>query len=453
MIEFGTGNLRIPKWSRKVYMVAGGVTALRTDYADLRLEELVFEAFKQLVDDNDLKIGPIDLRKRINFAVYGNFSNAPQDQTWGEARVHDYLGLDPVCNVGIKTGGATGGSAVLVGAQAVASGYADCVLVAAWEYNSWAGVADPPWSGALLDFDAGPGGNYLNHYASLANRFALSRELTEETRAKVAVKNRSYAVNNPYALEGRKCTVREVLASPVVAYPLRRLECATPSAGAATVLLCSERVARMLSDRPCQLFIAGGSHTLRAGDRRHVAQIPLLPHEEPGMYDRILEDSDRWPGFESFLGARMAAYLAYRMAGVKDPLEELDLVELHDATTITDIQTYGDIGLRPYGQEAGYIESLDSYFGGKCPANLSGGLLGSSHALGASGVYQAAECLWQIQDKYDQFHGDPKIWRKWGKRKPKNQTSLQVPGARQAMWVSHCGIGAHVTVGVLKKFF
>jgi acetyl-CoA C-acetyltransferase len=140
------------------------------------------------------------------------------------------------------------------------------------------------------------------------------------------------------------------------------------------------------------------------------------------------------------------------MAGMKNPLEELDLVELHDAFTISDLQTYGDVGLRPYGQEADYIESGDAYYGGKCPSNLSGGLLGTMHAVGATGIFQAAECLWQLQHKYDKFHGDPKIWQKWGKTKPNDWLSLQIPeGSKQALWVSHAGVGSHVTVGILRK--
>jgi acetyl-CoA C-acetyltransferase len=147
------------------------------------------------------------------------------------------------------------------------------------------------------------------------------------------------------------------------------------------------------------------------------------------------------------------------MAGIKNPLEDMDLVELHDAFTISDLQTYGDIGLRPYGQEQDYIESGDAYYinpntgkPGKCPSNLSGGLIGTMHAVGATGIFQAAECLWQVQQKYDKFHGDPKIWKKWGKEKPKDWQSLQIPkNSKQALWVSHAGVGSHVTVGILRK--
>jgi len=455
MIKFGKGNLRIPKWSRKVYMVAGGTTAYRKYFPEYKLEELVMEGVKQLLEDNDLKKSPQEIRDLITFCTYGEFADHFQDQLLCEAKVHDYLGLEPMFNVGIKTGGATGGSAILVGAQAIASGYADCVLVAGWERMDEVDTRTGNFyisTAACKDFETRMGRIYSSYYAPMANRFAWAYNLSEETRAKVAVKNRGYAMSNPYAQQPGHHTIKEVLNSPMSAYPLRFLECCAMSVGSACVLLCSERLAKQLTDKPCELHIAGGSHTLRVADRRHM-DIPLLPNEEPGMYDKLLEESGRWPGFESFLAARFASYLAYRMAGIKDPLDELDLVELHDAFTISDIQTYGDIGLRPYGQEPDYIESGDAYFGGKCPSNVSGGLLGTMHAVGATGIYQAAECLWQIQGKYDQFHGDPKIWRKWGKRKPKNWKSLQIPNAKKALWVSHAGVGSHVTVGILGKAF
>jgi acetyl-CoA C-acetyltransferase len=455
MIKFGKGNLRIPKWSRKVYMVAGGTTAYRKHFPEYKLEELVMEGVKQLLENNDLKKSPQEIRDLITFATYGEFADHFQDQLLCEAKVHDYLGLDPMFNVGIKTGGATGGSAVLVGAQAIASGYADCVLVAGWERMDEVDTRTGNFyisTAACKDFETRMGRIYSSYYAPMANRFSWAYNLSEETRAKVAVKNRGYAMSSPYAQQPGYHTVAEVLNSPMSAYPLRFLECCAMSVGSACVLLCSERLAKQLTDKPCELHIAGGSHTLRVADRRPM-DIPLLPNEEPGMYDKLLAESGRWPGFESFMAARFAAYLVYRMAGIKDPLDELDLVELHDAFTISDIQTYGDIGLRPYGQEPDYIESGDAYFGGKCPSNVSGGLLGTMHAVGATGIFQAAQCLWQIQGKYDQFHGDPKIWSKWGKRKPKNWKSLQIPNAKKALWVSHAGVGSHVTVGVLGKAF
>ena len=454
MITFKEGNLRIPKWNRKVYMVAAGTTAYRKYFPEYKLEELVMIAFKNMLEDNDLKMDPLEVKGLINFAAYGEFADHFQDQLLCQAKVHDYLGLDPLYNVGIKTGGATGGTTVLTAAMAVASGYANAALAAGWERMDEVDTRTGNFyisTAACKDFETRLGRIYSSYYAPMANRFAWAFNVSEVTRAKIAVKNHLYAYSSPYAQQPGKYTVEDVLNSPMSAYPLRFLECCAMSVGAAAVLVCDEETAYKLTDHPCELFISGGSHTLRVADRRPM-EIPLLPHETPEMYKNLAEKGSRYPGFESFLACRFAAWLAYRMAGIRNPIEDLDLVELHDAFTISDLQTYGDIGLRPYGQEQDYIESGDAYYGGRCPSNLSGGLIGTMHAVGATGIFQAAECLWQLQQKYDKFHGDPKIWKKWGKAKPADWQSLQIPQAsKQALWVSHAGVGSHVTVGILRK--
>ena len=454
MITFKKGNLRIPKWNRKVFLVAGGTTAYKKYFPEYKLEELVMMAFKQMLENNNLKMDPLEVKGLINYAAYGEFADHFQDQLLCESKVHDYLGLDPLYNMGIKTGGATGGTTILNAAMAVASGYADVALAAGWERMDEVDTRTGNFyisTAACKDFETRLARIYSAYYAPMANRFAWAFNVSETTRAKIAVKNRLYACSSPYAQQPGKHTVEEVLASPMSAYPLRFLECCAMSVGSACALLCDEKTAHKLTDHPVEVFICGGSHTLRVADRRHM-EIPLLPNEKPGMYKNYLKEGSRYPGFESFLAARFAAYLVYRMAGIYDPLEELDLVELHDAFTISDLQTYGDIGLRPYGQEQEFIESGDAYYGGKCPSNLSGGLLGTMHAVGATGIFQAVECFWQLQQKYDQFHGDSKIWKKWGKTKPRDWKSLQIPKkSKQALWVSHAGVGSHVTVGILRK--
>ncbi len=462
MIIMKEGNKRIPKWSRRVFVVAGGTTAYRKWFPEYKIEELAMLAFRQMLENNDLKMDPLEVKGLINFCVYGEFADHFQDQLLCESKVHDYLGLDPLYNIGVKTGGATGGSTVLAAASAVASGYADVVLALGWERmdevdtrtgNMYISTA------ACKDFETRLGRIYSSYYAPMAKKFMDAYNLSEETRAKVAVKNHLYACSSPYAQQPGKYTVKEVLDSRMSAWPLRFLECCAMSTGAASMLLCDEKTAYKLTDNPCEVFIAGGSHTLRVADRRP-QEIPLLPHETKDMYKDLMKPGFRYPGFESFLASRMAAWFAYRMAGITNPLEELDLVELHDAFTISDIQTYGDIGLRPYGQEPDYIESGDAYYinpntnkPGKCPANLSGGLIGTMHAVGATGIFQGIECMWQLQGKYDKFHGDPKIWKQWGKEKPKDWQSLQIPQKKkmQAAWVSHAGVGSHVTLGVMKK--
>jgi acetyl-CoA C-acetyltransferase len=466
MIEFKPGNLRPPKWTRPVYMVAAGTTDYRKRYPEKKLEELCMMAFRMMLEENDLKLDPLEVKGLINFACYGEFADHFQDQLLCEAKVHDYLGLDLLPNVGIKTGGATGGSTLLMGATTVASGMADCALVLGWErmdeVQTWTGnyyIA----TAACKDFETRLGRIYASYYAPMARRFQEMYHVDERVRAEIAVKNRGYALCSPYAQQAGRHTIEEVLAGNIVSDPLRFLECCAMSVGSAAVLLCSEDLAYRLTDRPARLYVAGGSHTLRTGDRRPM-RILLLPNETEESYRELYREMERqdgrWPGFESFGATRFAAYMVYQMAGIKNPIEDLDLIETHDAFTISDLQTYGDVGLTLYGHEQDYVTSGECYLTnphtgkpGKCPANLSGGLLGTMHAVGATGIFQAGEVFWQLQGKYDKFHGRPELWKRLGKKKPDDWQSLQVKDAHRGMAISHAGVGSHVVCSILERAF
>ena len=169
--------------------------------------------------------------------------------------------------------------------------------------------------------------------------------------------------------------------------------------------------------------------------------ILLLPNETEETYRGYTAD---WPGFTTFMATRTAAYYAYHAAGIVDPVEELDLLETHDAFTISDLQTYGDIGLRPYGREREFIESGDAYYEGRLPTNLSGGLIGTMHSVGATGIMQIVEVLWQLQSKWAKFHADPAMWQRFGKRRPEPYRDLQVAGAKKGCAISHAGTGSRL---------
>ena len=152
----------------------------------------------------------------------------------------------------------------------------------------------------------------------------------------------------------------------------------------------------------------------------------------------------------------MAAYYAYNQVGIKDPTEDLDLVELHDAFTISDIQTYEDVGIRPYGYGRDYVESGDCYHTnpktgkpGKLPSNLSGGLIGCMHSVGATGIMQVFEIATHLWNRWAEIHGDAKLWKKFDRQKPSDWTNLQVKGAKRALAISHAGVGSHVTATIL----
>ena len=463
MITFSERQLKIPRFARPVYLVTGGNSEFARAFPHKRTEELCIEALTMACELIDIE--PAELKRYLHTCYYGHFADHFGDQLLGEAAIHDRLGLDPLGNVGIKTGGATGGSALWEGAKAVASGYSDCVLCMGWERmdevptdegNHYiACAADKDWETPL-------GHIYTGYYAPMAQRywkvFGKEEDSFRRTMAEVAVKNRGYARFNPFAQGPMKITVEDVLKSPVVAYPLRALDACLMSVGAACAILADEETAKKLCKNPLRLYVTAASHTLRVADRRHM-EIPLLPNEKPGLYDDLEErfpGGHRYPGFHSFFASRMAAYYCYPMAGVTDPNEDLDLVELHDAFTISDIQTYEDIGIRPYGEGRDYVESGDCYHTnprtgqpGKLPANMCGGLIGCMHAVGATGIMQVIELMLHIWHRHAEVHGDPNRWKAFGKQKPKDWQDLQVQGARRGLAISHAGVGSHVTCTIV----
>jgi acetyl-CoA C-acetyltransferase len=259
-----------------------------------------------------------------------------------------------------------------------------------------------------------------------------------------------------------KITVDDVLKSPVVAYPLRALDCCLMSVGAACAVICDEETAIELTkntkNKPLRIWVTAGSHTLRPACRRNM-EIPLLPNETVEQYADIgdrFPGGDRYPGFTGFLATRMSAYYAYRMAGIFDPIEDFDVAELHDAFTISDVQSYEDLGFRPYGEGRGYVESGDCYHTnpltlkpGRLPSNLSGGLIGCMHAVGATGIMQTLEIATHIWNRWGEIHGDPSIWKAFNREKPADWKDLQVKDAKRGLAISHAGVGSHVTATIL----
>ncbi|TET00937.1 MAG: thiolase domain-containing protein [Promethearchaeota archaeon] len=463
MIKFSDRQLKIPKLMRPVYLATVGMSKFDRAFPETRTEELCIQAFTAAADF--VNMTPSELKQYIHTCYYGHFADHFGDQLLGESVIHDRLGLDPLGNIGVKTGGATGGSTMWEAVKAVASGYSDCTLALGWERmdevptdegnHLISAAADKDWETPL-------GHIYTGYYAVMAQRywkiFGKEEDSFRDTMAEIAVKNRGYARMNPHAQAPMKITIEDVKNSPIVAYPLRALDCCLMSVGSACGIVCDEKTAYEITNNPLRIYIAAGSHTLRVADRRNMA-IPLLPNETPDTYKDLAKrfpGSDRYPGFTGFLAARMAAYYAYGMAGIKDPIEDLDVIELHDAFTISDIQSYEDVGLRPYGEGRDYIESGDAYLinpqtkkPGKLPSNLSGGLIGCMHAVGATGLMQIAEIGYHIWNRWDEIHEPQEKWDAFGRKKPDDWTSLQVKGAKRGLAISHAGVGSHVTAAIL----
>ncbi|MFY9268286.1 MAG: hypothetical protein WAO55_00895 [Candidatus Manganitrophaceae bacterium] len=425
---------------RPVYMISGGIAQFKKANPEKDFRAMVKEAFDNAAADlPKLKLGMID-------GAFGSyFSDHFTRQTMATSMVHDYLGLCPKPSKRIEGGGATGGLCFQSAWEAVASGRMEVCLAYGFETMSRVNT----WKGNELialasdtNFDFPLGGFYTGYYAMMVQRHMHEFGTTPDQLAMVSVKNHANALFNPYAQNPKKLTIADVRNAPMVATPLTLLDICVMSDGAAVCLLASEKMAERLSSRPIKISgIGSGSDSMRMADRPH-GKVVLLPHEKPGDYKAL-----KYPGVHSFRGGRVAAKQAYEMAEIGNPLDDLDFVELHDAYTSSEIQTYEDLGLCKYGEGGKFVEAGNPFLSGidyglplpkqgRLPVNPSGGLLACGHAIGATGLMQAVFAFWQLQGAI--------------KKQLENDT-LQIKNAKRGLIHSHAGTGTAITVSILER--
>ena len=175
----------------------------------------------------------------------------------------------------------------------------------------------------------------------------------------------NHSVHNPHAQYRQPFTVEEVLAAPLVAYPLTRPMCSPVGDGAAAVIICS------------------GDYVKKIGATKPVK---ILATVLGGGVDREMSEPD--------LGVRLAK-TAYEKAGVGP--EDIDLMELHDATAFGEISKFEALGFCPFGEGGFWAEKGHTSIGGAIPVNPSGGLESKGHPIGATGAAQIAELVWQLR--------------------------------------------------------
>ena len=425
---------------KKVYLISGGVTKFSKANPEKDFRFMVREAYEYALSDI-----PKLKRSMIDGSVISYFSDHFTRQLMSGAMVQDYLGLCPKPSKRVEGGGATGGLCVQSAYQEVASGRMKVVVAAGFEtmsrVNTWKGNEFIAHA-SDTNFDYPVGGFYSGYYAMMVVRHMHEFGTTPEQMAYVSIKNHKNAVYNPFAQHPAELTVKKVREAVMVAWPLTRLDCCTMSDGAAAVILADEDTAFKLCDKPVQITgIGTGTDCMRMADRPH-DDVILLPHEEKKNYKNL-----KYPGVHSFRAGRMAAKTAYEHAKISNPLEELDFIELHDAYTSSEIQTYEDLGLCKYGEGGGFVERGYPFMDGidyglklpeksKLPVNPSGGLLASGHPVGATGIMQAVFAMWQLQGNIKKHFGNG---------------VLQLKGAKRGLIHSHAGTGTYVTVTILER--
>ncbi|MBP1714120.1 MAG: acetyl-CoA acetyltransferase [Deltaproteobacteria bacterium] len=362
----------------RVAIVGMGTTKFRARWVEKTYFELAFEAAKMAIEDAGLE------KERIDCAVYGIYNDFFQRQYQPDAFVHDYLGLGLKPAVRVNTGGATGGSALRIGYAEIASGLYDICLVLGVEkcndcFNYEMGITTPEVLKAILytadmTYDNPAGRTAASGFALavVAHRERYGNP-TEEQMAKVSVKNHFNATKNPIAQSPQILTVDEVLKSRKIVEPFKFYDNCLYTEGSSAVILASEKVAREISKKPVWISGVGASTDY------------VMPGNRPNIY--------------TFESSRLAAKKAYKMAGIRNPLKELDLAELHDAFTGTEIMAYEDCFFCEEGQGGRLIDEGTVMPEGELPVNLSGGLIGCGHAVGATGIMQTYEVALHLREE------------------------------------------------------
>jgi acetyl-CoA C-acetyltransferase len=450
---------------RTVYAISGGVSKFAKARPDKTFQAVVKEAYDYAIQDIGLEYRQFN--QLVDGSVVSYFSDHFTRQLMAGIMATDYLGLCPKPNHRVEGGGATGGICFQEAWKAVASGYMDvCAAygfetmshVETWKGNEFIALASD------VSFDYPVGGFYTGYYAMMVTRHMKEFGTTVEQMAHVSVKNHINAYHNPYAQKRNRYTIQDVRNAPMVAWPLTRLDICVMSDGAAAAILCSEEgLARLEAagahvPRPLVKVggIGRGTDAMRMADRPHQSyddflRYNLLPHEDTSetraYYQDLWDAGFRYPGVHSFRAGRMASREAYKNARIADPLMEIDFVELHDAYTSSEVQTYEDMGLCRYGEGGPFAASGKAFMPGIdyglnlpeapiCPVNPSGGLIACGHPVGATGLMQAVFAIWQLQGSIGKHFRD---------------STLQVNNARRGAIHSHAGTGTYVTVSILER--
>jgi acetyl-CoA acyltransferase len=337
------------------------------------------------------------------------------DTTSGQQALYP-LGMTGIPIVNVNNACSTGSTALFLARQAVQSGVVDVALAVGFEQMLAGPLASP--------FNDRPGVNGMlnvmvervqgwNESAPLAAQYFGGAGLEYQRRygtadatfAMITVKSRAHAARNPLAVFREPTTVEAVLASPQIFGMLTRLQCCPPTCGAAAALVVSADYAR------------------RRGLERSVAIAgQALTTDRADSFD-----SDSMMAGVGAGMTRRAAQSALAQAGAS--ALDLNVVELHDCFTSNEVISYEALGLCPEGGAEKFIRDGDNTYGGRVVTNPSGGLLSKGHPLGATGLAQTAEIVWQLRGEAGQ---------------------RQVPGARLGLQ-HNVGLGGACVVTVFER--
>ncbi len=371
-------------------------------YPERTLKSLFAEAAKAAFADVEKGIDPGD----IDEAFIGTLSTGGSQLGNFAPLMLESAGMAGVSGRHVENACASSGYAFRDACRAVASGSARIAVAGGIEKmsdlprernRSWLGVSGD------VEWERLAGTNFPGIYAMMARRHMHEFATTKAQITGVAVKNRDHAVANPKAQFRKSMTLDKALAAPNLAAPFCLADACGITDGASMVILCDFEIARDFTDRPVEVVgSGGGSDYVAIHDRPSITRLPA---------------------------ARKAAREAYEEAGIGPG--DIDLAEVHDCFTIAEILAYADLGFCEEAEAGHWVEEGVTRLGGEKPVNVSGGLIGKGHPIGATGTGQIYELANQLRGRAD-------------------EPSRQVANARYGLAHNVGGSGGSVAVHILK---
>jgi acetyl-CoA C-acetyltransferase len=329
------------------------------------------ELFAQAASEAFEKCPNLNPKRDIKGLFIGMMSESFEHQGHSAPMLSDWAGLLPVPAIRTEIACASSAAALRTGIFSILSGIYDVVLVGGFEKMTKKTTSETTeFLGMAADypFEQWNGITFPGLFALMATAHMHEYGTTERQMGLIAVKNHHNGSLNPKAHIQKEVPLETVLASRMVAEPLKLYDCSLISDGASCVVLTKPELAKKYADNP--VYITGSGHA----------------SDTLGLFQR--------ESFTSVKATINAAKEAYNMAGIKPA--DVDIAEVHDCFTIAELIAYEDLGFCKPGEGGKFIEKGMPTLDGDLPVNTSGGLKSKGHPVGATGIAQVYEIFLQL---------------------------------------------------------
>ncbi len=313
----------------------------------------------------------LEPKKDIKGLFIGMMSEGFEHQGHSAPMLSDWAGLLPAPAIRTEIACASSAAALRTGIFSILSGIYDVVLVGGFEKMTKKTTSETTeilGMAADYPFEQWNGITFPGLFALMATAHMHEYGTTEREMGLIAVKNHHNGSMNPKAHIQKEVPLEIVLASRMVATPLKLYDCSLISDGASCAVLTKPELAKKYADNP--VYITGSGHA----------------SDTLGLFQR--------ESFTSVKATRYAAQEAYNMAGIKPA--DIDVAEVHDCFTIAELIAYEDLGFCKPGGGGKFIEKGVPTLNGDLPINTSGGLKSKGHPVGATGIAQVYEIFLQL---------------------------------------------------------